>query len=277
MEELNTKSSEIVQEDTTYSEIKNPYGFIYITTNLINGKRYLGQKGFNKKDWKNYLGSGYLFKKALEKHGKDNFLRVIIQFCFSEEELNNAEYELSVFFDVVNSNDWYNLVLGGGGSRGWHPSEETRKKMSQSAQNKITSEETKKKMSNAQRGEKNNFYGKKHTEDTKRIQREMKLGKYVGENNPMFGTHRTSVNSANFKPIFCIELNKIFWGAREAERLYNISHQCIARNLKNKINSAGKHPDTDEKLHWLYAKDAIEQGYITQQQLDDYLNELKGE
>ena len=46
-------------------EIKNPYGFIYITTNMINGKRYIGQKKFCNR-WKTYLGSGTLLIKALK-------------------------------------------------------------------------------------------------------------------------------------------------------------------------------------------------------------------
>ncbi|WP_373854704.1 hypothetical protein [Clostridium arbusti] len=28
-------------------EIENPYGFIYITTNMVNGKKYIGQKMFD--------------------------------------------------------------------------------------------------------------------------------------------------------------------------------------------------------------------------------------
>lgn len=28
--------------------IKEPYGFIYITVNMINGKRYIGQRKFSK-------------------------------------------------------------------------------------------------------------------------------------------------------------------------------------------------------------------------------------
>ena len=57
--------------------INEPYGFIYITTNMVNGRKYLGQKGFDK-DWKSYLGSGTAFKKAIEKYGKDNFSRNIM-------------------------------------------------------------------------------------------------------------------------------------------------------------------------------------------------------
>ena len=262
-------------DDVEYVEIKDPYGFVYITTNLINGKRYIGQKSFNKKDWPTYLGSGNVFRKALNKYGKENFSREIVLICETEDELNQAEYDLSVFFDVVESSNWYNLVLGGGGSRGWHPSEETRKRMSEAAKGKIISQETRQKMSDALRGEKNHWYGKHHTEENKKHQSEVMKGRYIGQNNPMYGIHRTGINSTRFKPIFCIELQGMFWGAREAEALYNIAHQSIAHCLKGKINSAGKHPITREKLHWLYAKDAVEQGYITQQNLDNYLKDLK--
>ena len=50
-------------EDIIIKEIFDPYGFIYITTNMGNGKRYIGQKIFNR-SWKKYLGSGTRFLKA---------------------------------------------------------------------------------------------------------------------------------------------------------------------------------------------------------------------
>lgn len=37
------------------------YGYIYITTNLINGKRYIGQKKAKNFLAEGYLGSGKLF------------------------------------------------------------------------------------------------------------------------------------------------------------------------------------------------------------------------
>jgi hypothetical protein len=45
--------------------------YIYITTNLINGKQYIGKHyGLINDD---YFGSGILLQKALKKYGKENF------------------------------------------------------------------------------------------------------------------------------------------------------------------------------------------------------------
>ena len=46
---------------------------IYLTTNLINGKIYIGLLTNLKK--KNYLGSGKILKKAINAYGKENFKR----------------------------------------------------------------------------------------------------------------------------------------------------------------------------------------------------------
>ena len=60
--------------ETNEKIINEPYGFIYITTNMVNGKRYLGQKRFDEwNKWKTYLGSGKAFKNALKNMVKKIF------------------------------------------------------------------------------------------------------------------------------------------------------------------------------------------------------------
>ena len=59
--------------------------FIYMTTNLINGKRYIGKHFGYEND--SYLGSGTLIQKAIKKYGKDNFERKIL--CFSKDNQEN--------------------------------------------------------------------------------------------------------------------------------------------------------------------------------------------
>ena len=45
------------------------FGYIYETTNLINGKKYIGKHKSRCFDVK-YYGSGKLFRKELEKYRK---------------------------------------------------------------------------------------------------------------------------------------------------------------------------------------------------------------
>ena len=53
------------------------YGYIYKTTNLINGKIYIGQHKSNLFD-SQYKGSGVILRKAFAKYGKENFKVEII-------------------------------------------------------------------------------------------------------------------------------------------------------------------------------------------------------
>jgi hypothetical protein len=57
---------------------QNYIGYIYITTNLINNKKYIGQHKSKSFDL-NYLGSGKLIVEAIKKYGKDNFKTEVIE------------------------------------------------------------------------------------------------------------------------------------------------------------------------------------------------------
>lgn len=48
------------------------FGYIYETTNLINGKKYIGKHISSIFDV-NYLGSGTHLKNVINKYGKENF------------------------------------------------------------------------------------------------------------------------------------------------------------------------------------------------------------
>ena len=96
--------------------IRDPYGFIYITTNLINGKKYIGKKVFDlKNQWKSYLGSGVALKNAIQKYGKENFTKNIVAFAYSEDELCEFEKQIISLLDASNSSDFYNIAPGGEG------------------------------------------------------------------------------------------------------------------------------------------------------------------
>lgn len=86
---------------------------VYKTTNLINGKFYIGvhRVGSSRK---HYLGSGILLVKAIKKYGIVNFKRETIKECNSKEEAFYLEREL-ITREFINTNQCYNLALGGCG------------------------------------------------------------------------------------------------------------------------------------------------------------------
>lgn len=66
--------------------------YIYIITNLINNKKYIGKRStrFSIEQDK-YMGSGKILLQAYQKYGKENFIKEIIEICSDEKELNKRE------------------------------------------------------------------------------------------------------------------------------------------------------------------------------------------
>jgi hypothetical protein len=87
---------------------------VYKTTNLINGKIYVGlHVTSNLED--DYLGSGSQLKLAVKKYGRENFKREYIKICNSPEEMYELEADI-VNEDFVKRSDTYNMKTGGTGS-----------------------------------------------------------------------------------------------------------------------------------------------------------------
>ena len=95
---------------------KEMYGFIYITTNHINGKKYIGQKQYDKNNkWKTYLGSGIYLKRAIDKYGAENFSKEIIENCETKTSLDERERYWIEYYNAVESDKFYNIASGGDG------------------------------------------------------------------------------------------------------------------------------------------------------------------
>lgn len=112
----------------------NPVGFVYIITNIKNGRQYIGQKKFGakrkitragkskrvykKSDWMEYYGSNEELKEDVKKEGKDNFARQIIRLCYSKAEMNYYElYEQMAHHVILQPRAYYNAYVGGRISR----------------------------------------------------------------------------------------------------------------------------------------------------------------
>lgn len=155
-------------------------GFIYLRTNKVNGKKYVGQATDleeRQRKW-NCLKqpyAGIFLNRARAKYGLNAFDFEILKEC-KDEELNQWEMYYIKELNTKAPNG-YNLTDGGDGKLGCPCSEETKKKIADGNRGKKHSEEAKKKMSEQQKGENNSFYGKHHSEESKQKMSEAKKGK----------------------------------------------------------------------------------------------------
>lgn len=178
---------------------------IYKTTNLVNGKQYIGRDSHNNP---NYLGSGISIRSAIKKYGKENFKKEILEVCSSQEELKEREEYWLNYYDAGGNDMFYNMHNSSCGAEFGKPrSEETKRKLREMFSGekspnygKPLSEETKRKLRESHLGQKNHFFGKKHSNNTKELIRQSRVGnplhdstkqklreRFQGENNPMYG------------------------------------------------------------------------------------------
>lgn len=184
--------------------------FIYITTNIINGKKYIG---LCTRDDDNYLGSGKLIKDAIKKYGKKNFTRKILERCDDFETLCEREMYWIEKYNAVQDKNFYNLSYGGSSGdsklmkeywRSMTPEERKKSRnwkphflnLDQSGEKHISKidPDWKEKVSKAVKNTWNNY-----TPDEKK----KRLGNFgknydkSGKNNPMYG--RSAVTEKNLK------------------------------------------------------------------------------
>jgi hypothetical protein len=187
---------------------------VYVTTNLVNGKKYLGKCRHNKEY---YLGSGVALKSAIEKYGKQNFSKHILYEVSTLNEAAQIEKKLSIEWNVVEDTSWYNLKVGGdGGSiKGKRLSVETKKKISENRKGKLS-----------QKGNLNHFYGKKHTKAWSENHSKLLKGK-----KGKIGNEHASSKSV----IFTNENGTIYHtkGIRDFCKKNNINYSNVIWRLRN--------------------------------------------
>lgn len=106
-----TKISDFIYKDMPREFIDKKYYTVYKTTNISNGKYYVGFHSTNNLD-DGYLGSGKLLIKAIEKYGPQNFKKEILFVFDNQKEAEDKEREIvNEYF--INDEKTYNLVTGG--------------------------------------------------------------------------------------------------------------------------------------------------------------------
>lgn len=177
-----------------------PYGYVYLTTNKVSGKMYVGKKNGMFKP--SYLGSGKILRLAVEKNGINSFSVKPIMWARSCSELNDFEVSAIAEYRGLHGREMlYNIANGGEGAEGnthtpearakisaWRKlnpftqkdkdrisralkgkivSMETRKRLSEAGMGHSVSEEARRKMSEAKKGCVAGMFGKAHSQAAK--------------------------------------------------------------------------------------------------------------
>ena len=108
-------------------------GFVYIITNTVSGRMYVGKKlarfkttrykmhtqkngkkirkkirGAVASDWQDYYGSSDQLNRDVESLGRDRFQREILYYCRSKAECNYIEAREQFTRKVLESDQYYN-------------------------------------------------------------------------------------------------------------------------------------------------------------------------
>jgi len=113
--------------------------YIYIIQNLINGKIYIGQSKRDIDESENYYGSGTIINRAIKKHGKENFCKIIlVKNIETEKKMNLLE---KYYIKLLHSQDreiGYNIADGGTGGNTGGMRQETKIRKSTIKENRLT-------------------------------------------------------------------------------------------------------------------------------------------
>ena len=90
------------------------YHYLYLTTNNINNRYYIGIHSFKKPYDCKYRGSGKALKQAFKKYGRENFTTVPLLYFYNKLDLEKAEQIIITDHLIIEQNGKiYNLKSGG--------------------------------------------------------------------------------------------------------------------------------------------------------------------
>lgn len=237
------------------------FSCIYLWTNEINGKHYVGQAQcfYNRMATYKNKGATPKLQNAIDKYGINNFDIEILEKC-DIKHLDEREQYWMDYYKSYEQDKGYNISRYASTTRGFTHSEETRKKLS----------DFKKANPVHLSGAKNGMYGKKHTkeeliaisehtrkmwedEEYRKFQSERVSGEnnyfygkhYNGELNPMYGKHHSKETK-----------DKISKAKKGKQNLYaSIKIRCIEKDkIYHSISEAAEELDT----YYLAIKKALE-------------------
>ena len=247
---------------------------VYMHTNRENGKKYIGitsQKPTYR--WNN--GEGYKlnphFYNAIKHYGWDSFAHDILFTGLTQDEAENLEVELIFKYKTQDPNIGYNHADGGRVNKGWHMSEESKRKISKAEKGhavsahtveriresqignkhwlgKHHSNKTKQKLSALRSGSGNGMYGKKHPEEVKEKISEAMAGRTLSqETRNKIGASKIGGKNYNAQKVICVETGAVYDSMTDAASNTGITKHGISKACRGKLLTSGG-------FHWKCAE-----------------------
>lgn len=217
--------------------MENAFYYLYETTNITNGKKYIGQhctKDLND----GYYGSSIELKIDIENGNK--YKVTIIKFFDNIFDLGDAECEEIRKKKAVNDPLYYNKSNRTFYNKAFEYglSDITKDLIRIKATGKKASKETKSKMSYSRKGPKHPMYGKHHSNKTRQKISDANKGKSflgenfgdcAGENNGMYGKRHSEESKQKMRKPKTEEHKKNLSKAWEKRRLTPVKKESIEK------------------------------------------------
>jgi group I intron endonuclease len=213
---------------------KNKVG-IYRWVNKENGNTYIGSSVNLGRRLRVYYDFSFLSVRvqksksriysAILKYGYSNFQLEILEYCTKEKAVDREQYYIDLFKPE------YNLNSTAGSRLGSNHSEETKRKMSKSAQGRKLTEQTKNLLSLASKGINNPNFGRKHSAETKALISLARLGKSILSESIK---NKMSVDSGTAVRVLDLNTNEIsvYTSITRAAEGMGVTQPSLSKRLK---------------------------------------------
>ena len=214
---------------------KKKYDFscIYLWTNLVNGKKYVGQTTCFHRRMKTYrytYPNAYM-EHAVNKHGLDNFDITILERDVPLDKLDEREQYWLDYYQSYDMDKGYNICKIASTTKGVTHTEEWCQEHSEWLKDKwATDEEYRKFWKERMSGEKNYFYGKH----------------FSGELNPMYGKHHSQTTKDKLskvigKSVRCVETGDVYTSITRAAQAIGVTRCVVSEALHKGYRAGGYH------------------------------------
>lgn len=252
------------------------FSCIYLWTNIVNNKKYVGQtrsfykrmSQYKKGNFNKYMGN------AINKYGLENFDITILEKDVDFYSLDEREQYWLDFYKSYESENGYNICHIASSTFGFKHSDKTKEELSNMVKQRYVDNPE---LVQMLQSENNPMYGKKHSDEWRKEHsehirnkwenkeyRKIQTERMIGENNPMYGVRLTgelngmhgkthnqetrdkiSANLKHKRKVKCIETGVIYDSITQASRLTNITRIGIGAVCRKKLKTSGG-------LHWEY-------------------------